>query len=88
MVKYKKVYRDFFGVGDDDVVLCEICDQPAVDLHHVSRKGMGGSKEKDYIENLMALCRRCHEDYGDRKEYMDFLKRTHMNIINKFKNGK
>ena len=88
MVKYKKVYRDFFDVGDDDVVLCEICESVGTDFHHISCRGMGGSQQKDDISNIMLLCRRCHEDYGDKKQYMDFLKRTHMNIINKFKNGR
>jgi predicted metal-binding protein len=38
---------------------------------------MGGSKEKDFIENLIALCRDCHDEYGDKKQYKDFLTQIH-----------
>lgn len=38
---------------------------------------MGGSKTKDFIENLQALCRECHDKYGDRVQYYDFLNNIH-----------
>jgi hypothetical protein len=38
---------------------------------------MGGSKIRDNIENLMALCRTCHVAYGDIKEWKERLKATH-----------
>lgn len=38
---------------------------------------MGGSKSKDYIENLMALCREDHEKYGDKVHYYDYLNQIH-----------
>lgn len=60
MLKYKKIYFDYFGYGEQDVILCENCGKVAVDVHHIDSKGMGGSKTKDYIENLVALCRSCH----------------------------
>jgi 5-methylcytosine-specific restriction endonuclease McrA len=40
---------------------CEVCSATAVDIHHIDPKGMGGRKSADYIENLIALCRNCHE---------------------------
>ena len=40
---------------------CEVCGQKAVDIHHIEPKGMGGSKMKDYYDNLIGLCRDCHE---------------------------
>jgi 5-methylcytosine-specific restriction endonuclease McrA len=39
---------------------------------------MGGSKQKDYIENLQALCRECHLKYGDKKQYKEFLEEIHL----------
>lgn len=60
VVIHKRVYFEYFGYGIDDVILCEVCHAVAVDIHHVEPKGMGGSKTKDTIENLMALCRECH----------------------------
>ena len=42
---------------------------------------MGGSNEKDKIENLMALCRRCHDHYGDKKEWMEYLFVVHFRFL-------
>jgi len=42
---------------------------------------MGGSKLKDNIENVMALCREDHIKYGDKKDYMDFLKEKHQEFM-------
>jgi hypothetical protein len=56
-----------------DFIECEVCKGKAVDIHHIDCRGMGGSKEKDTIENLMALCRGCHYIFGDKKQWIDFL---------------
>lgn len=60
MQKHTKIYYDYFGYGLDDIIPCEVCGSKSVDLHHIEPKGMGGSKTKDNIENLIALCRDCH----------------------------
>jgi 5-methylcytosine-specific restriction endonuclease McrA len=60
MVNHKKVYITFFNLDTSDHILCTSCGQPAVDIHHIHPRGMGGSS-KDYIENLAALCRSCHD---------------------------
>lgn len=46
---------------------------------------MGGSKTKDFIENLMACCRHDHEKYGDKSQYYDFLKETHLGFMERNK---
>ena len=44
---------------------------------------MGGTIKKDVIENLMALCREHHIAYGDKKNYIDYLKKIHfLKLIN------
>ena len=73
---------DFFGYCKDDVILCELCSQKAVDLHHIECRGMGGSTSKDYIENIMALCREHHEQYGDKKNFIKMLRERHLMHIN------
>ncbi len=57
MKKYKKIYFDHFGYGEQDVILCEFCGNVGMDLHHVKFKSQLG---KDEITNLIALCRDCH----------------------------
>ena len=67
----------YFNYVHDDWIPCEVCRRRAVDIHHIQARGMGGSSSKDTIENLMALCRVCHIEYGDKKQHMEFLKETH-----------
>lgn len=77
MKKYTRTYLNYFGYDETDFISCEVCNKQAVDIHHIEAKGMGGSKTKDNIENIMALCRECHTKFGDKKQYKDFLKQIH-----------
>lgn len=74
---------EYFGYSTGDWIPCEICGSKAVDINHIDARGMGGSKEKDVIENLMGLCRMCHADLGDIKRYKDMLKERHLNFMEK-----
>lgn len=85
MKKHTKLYMDFFNFTIADFVPCEMCGSTAVDIHHIDARGMGGSKEKDHIDNLMALCRECHVHYGDITEFKQHLKNTHALYIVKRK---
>jgi hypothetical protein len=77
MKNHVKVYLKHFGYGLDSFIPCEICGCRAVDIHHIEARGMGGSKSKDDIQNLMALCREHHVEYGDKKQHVEFLVSTH-----------
>lgn len=77
MKKHTNIYLDYFGFNDTDFVPCEVCGKPATDIHHIEARGMGGSKTKDNIENLQALCRTCHIEYGDISYLKDMLKKIH-----------
>jgi 5-methylcytosine-specific restriction endonuclease McrA len=57
----------------------------AQDIHHVEARSMGGSKHADNIENLMALCRQCHIDFGDKKQHKEMLKVVHKVKMNECK---
>tara|TARA_Y100001972_G_C7464366_1_gene236811 strand:+ start:265 stop:564 length:300 start_codon:yes stop_codon:yes gene_type:complete len=60
---YKKVFSDYWGYADQDTPMCWSCyREMAVDIHHLSGRGMGGSPKnaKNIIVNLMPLCRPCH----------------------------
>lgn len=82
MKKHTKLYLDFFGYVKDDFMCCEVCGGRMVDIHHIDCRGMGSSKNKDEIKNLMGLCRSCHIEYGDKKQHIDFLMSKHLNFIN------
>lgn len=57
MQKHVKNYLDAKNKTIDDVILCEKCGKVAVDIHHKKKRSQGGSDE---IDNLIALCRVCH----------------------------
>lgn len=82
MKKHTQIYLKHFGYALDDFISCEVCGSRAVDIHHIDCRGMGGGKTKDKIENLMGLCRSCHLEYGDKKEYTEFLKLKHKKWMN------
>lgn len=77
MKNYTKVYFKHFNIAGDEFIPCECCGAKAVDIHHIQARGMGGSKSKDDIENLMAVCRKCHIEYGDKPQYIDYLNERH-----------
>ena len=51
---------------------CEDCkalpDWRGLVVHHVEHKRMGGSKRLDFLDNLIALCARCHAKRHGIKE--------------------
>lgn len=57
MQKHTKIYMEHFGYGEQDIILCEFCGARANDVHHIN----GRLGDADNINNLMALCRSCHE---------------------------
>jgi len=81
MKKHTKIYTSFFGYISPSEIPCEICTAPAVDIHHIEPRGMGGSKLKDFIENLMGLCRNCHDDAEGHVYTKEELVAIHLNFI-------
>jgi 5-methylcytosine-specific restriction endonuclease McrA len=77
MKKHTQIYLQGMGYKKTDFVPCEVCGAQAVDVHHIEARGMGGNKKADVIDNLMGLCRKCHIEYGDKKQYKEFLKEIH-----------
>ena len=68
---------DYFGYKLQSDIMSEISGAPANHIHHIHCKGMGGSKTKDNIENLIALTFEEHEKYGDKKQYIEYLQKIH-----------
>jgi 5-methylcytosine-specific restriction endonuclease McrA len=74
MKNHTRVYLESRGLTEWDWIGCEVCNNKAVDIHHIQPRGMGGSKFRDTPDNLIALCRPCHHeaDFGIRlpKEFL------------------
>ena len=78
----------YFGYDIGDFIPCEVCETTAVDIAHIVAQSKFGSKRKDEmndINNLMALCRKCHYGYDFENK---FTKEEMLNIhLNKINNG-
>tara|TARA_R100001086_G_scaffold242329_2_gene169961 strand:+ start:347 stop:649 length:303 start_codon:yes stop_codon:yes gene_type:complete len=91
MIKHKKIYIDYFGYDVGDRIICEVCEynynngdgvlNEAVEIHHISPRGLGGSKLKDYPENLMAICREHHNKAERDKEFNKLCKIIHLKKV-------
>lgn len=71
MQPHTKNYYKHFGLGLDDIVLCEYCEAQAVDIHHIVFKSQLGGDE---VENLIALCRHHHLLAHANRDFNDSLK--------------
>jgi predicted restriction endonuclease len=66
MTKHCQIYCDYFDYKVQSEIMCEACGAPANDIHHIHGRG----KDKDVIENLIALCRKHHEMAHASKNYV------------------
>lgn len=57
MQKHVRNFRKHYQLGEQDIMLCQICGAVAVDVHHI--RGRVG-KNADDVSNLIALDRICH----------------------------
>lgn len=85
MKKHIKIYRSFFDYGEQDFTYSELSGQRASDVHHIEARGMGGSKEKDHIENLIGLTREEHDLAENGTYSKEFLKEVHTVFVNFYK---
>ena len=76
-IDYKQLYCEYFGYHRYDFVVCELSGAPAVDIHHIDSRGSGSSRFKDNIENLMAITRELHTEFGDIAELKEILYLMH-----------
>lgn len=76
MKTYTKIYLDYFKYTIADFIPCEVCGAKAVDVHHIEARGKRMDLLND-ISNLMALRRNCHNTYGDKVRFKNYLKEIH-----------
>jgi 5-methylcytosine-specific restriction endonuclease McrA len=78
----------YYGYTEADSYseLCWYCNKNVwQDNHHIESRGMGGSKHRDQISNLIPLCRRCHSDSSVINKQKDKLKEI---VRRRMKNAK
>lgn len=82
-ISAKEVYYKFFNYLKEEWKPCEVCNGTFEEAHHINCKGMGGTNnlEIEHIENYIGVCRKCHIDYGDKKQHTEFLKQKHKTFI-------
>ncbi|WP_440880618.1 HNH endonuclease [Tenacibaculum sp. C7A-26P2] len=82
MQSYTRVYLKSFGLDESDFCQCETCSEKvrATDIHHIltRKKHPEGLNQ---IENIMAVCRECHNNYGDRIYLIPILFRIHRKVL-------
>ena len=83
MKKHIKIYNNHFNIEIPTDAKSELSDAPGQAVHHIQRRGMGGSKDKDRIENLMCLTHNEHEFYGDKQQWKAFLYERHKKELEK-----
>jgi len=70
MTKHCRIYLEYFSLGEQDVWQCEACMKQDhiqnFDLHHIHGRGKG----KDVIDNIICLCRKCHNRAHSSKDYV------------------
>jgi 5-methylcytosine-specific restriction endonuclease McrA len=76
MKKHTKIYMKGNGFDTSDWIPCENCNNTAVDIHHITPRGIGGDPlgHRDQLENLIALCRSCHIKAEMDKNFNNLLK--------------
>ena len=83
MKKYIRDYMQAFGYDETDYMASELSGDRLVDIHHIHRRGMGGSKNADRIENLIGLNRSEHDIYGDVTNRKAWLYQKHKEFMQK-----
>ena len=82
------MFMKYYGYTEADSYseLCWYCNKNVwVEVHHIISRGMGGSKLRDRIDNLIPLCRSCHEDSEVINKQKDKLKEI---VQRRMKNAK
>ncbi len=80
MSRHREIYAAFFNICEQDFFLCEVCQCNALnEIHHIVYRSNGG---QDVIENLIGLCRSCHNKAHDLVLDPDFLYECHMFHMN------
>lgn len=78
MKPHVRIYMQYFGYDIIEDIFSEVSGSPAVDVHHILPKSLGG---KDKIINLIALTRDEHDRAHSDPEYNARLKEVHLKFM-------
>jgi len=82
MQNHVKNYLRYYNLTTADKIYCEVCNSnQSIDLHHIIPRSKFGSKTKDIqdnIENLIALCRDCHNKAHNGQFTKSYLTDLHL----------
>ena len=78
MKYHTKVYMDFFHYAEQDFMPCEMCGSRAVDIHHLEKRN---KTKNDFIENLIGVCRDCHNKAESDRMFNMFCRIKHLENV-------
>ena len=52
---YIRLFKKYWGYGDQHTPNCWSCDSPANDIHHIEGRKMGGNNKKNSIKTRLDL---------------------------------
>lgn len=74
MINYKKTYLKALNYDISDFIPSELSGKRAIDIHHIVNR-------ENRIENLMAVTREEHIEFGEIKSKMCYLLSEHWNFL-------
>lgn len=83
MKNYTKIYLTAINELTDDnnvFINCECCNGRASEIHHILNKNRL-TENRNKIENIMAVCRKCHNDYGEINYLIPSLFKIHSKVL-------
>lgn len=81
MKTYTKVYLKAFNLTTADWIGCEVCEkEKATEIHHIIPRSKAPEMLNE-ITNIMAICRSCHDQFGSKVEFYDYLQEIHDRVI-------
>lgn len=77
---YTKNYLKHFNYCKEDFIKCECCNNRASEIHHILNKNRL-TENRNRIENIMAICRECHNNYGEINYLIPLLFEIHKKVM-------
>ncbi len=91
MQSYTKKYMDHFGFDISDYIPCELelhdlgCTGKSTEIHHIRGRGPDFT---DNVNNLIALCRSCHNVAHSSAELTEMVQKVHNAYIKQHKQSR